>query len=336
MDRKVAATIASLTLLVTTVFLLAAPSATATFHLMKITEVYAGSPAQSNSQFIELTMYAGGQNNVNGQSVEVFNAAGTSVGVFTFTGNVSNGTNQSSILIATSAAVTEFGVSTDLAMTAVIPAGGGKVCFAGTIDCVSWGNYSGGSAQTGTPFNAGGGIPSASSMARNFGSNGTLEEADDTNNGAADFTTSSPTPKNNAGTAVTTTTTTSTTMPGATTTTTTQASTTTTEASSTTTTTMPPQANHSRSISLRKDGGFLKGRVSVADGTAACRSFVPLKLQKKKPSGWRTVAGTRTNDAGRYRFVIGTKTGKFRSKAMRVEVGSDTCLAATSSVRTLG
>lgn len=177
----------------------AAP-AHAAFHLMKIAEVFAGTPAAPNAQYVVLQMYAAGQNIVGGHSVQVFDSSNVQVGSFTFAGSVASGANQSKILVATPEAATFFGVSADLTMTPVIPAAGGKICF-DTIDCVAWGNYGGPSTGVGTPFNSGAGI-SGQAVARRLniaGSPTLLESGDDTGNSANDFVFATPAPRNNAG-----------------------------------------------------------------------------------------------------------------------------------------
>lgn len=177
----------------------AAP-AHAAFHLMKIAEVFAGTPAAPNARYVVLQMYAGGQNIVGNHSIQVFDSSNVLVGTFTFGGSVANGANQAKILVATPEAATFFGVSADLAMTPVIPAAGGKICF-DTIDCVAWGNYGGPSTGVGTPFNAGDGIL-GQAIARRLdiaGSPTLLESGDDTGNSANDFAFATPAPRNNAG-----------------------------------------------------------------------------------------------------------------------------------------
>jgi Ca2+-binding RTX toxin-like protein len=158
-------------------------------------------------------MHAAGQHLVSGKQIIVYNASGTEIGTFTFPGNVTGSANQSTILIATTAAANFFGVTPDLTMTPVIPARGGKVCFFRpppsplVIDCVSWGNYTGSSVGTGTPYNPAGGVIRGASALRDI-SGGTsptlLEAADDTNDSAADFDRANPTPRNNAGATTTT------------------------------------------------------------------------------------------------------------------------------------
>ena len=193
----VAALLVVIALLAT--FIYSAVPAGASFHEVRIREVFAGA---DGAQFIELQMYSAGQGQVQGASVRVFNATGQEVGSFVFANNMSIGANQASMLVATPAAETRFGVPADLEMTAVIPAAGGKICFAGTIDCVAWGNYSGPATGSGTPFAATTGLPADQSMERKI-SGGTnpsaLDHQDDTDNSAADFQLAPPSPRNNAG-----------------------------------------------------------------------------------------------------------------------------------------
>ena len=131
--------------------------ASATFHLIKIVEVFPGTAVAPNAQYVVIQMYASGQEFVAGHAITVFDRSGTLIGTITFAGDVDNGASQAKILIATSQAQTFFGVAADLVMSPALLSAGGKVCWAGTIDCVSWGNYNGSNAGVGTPFNAAGG-----------------------------------------------------------------------------------------------------------------------------------------------------------------------------------
>jgi hypothetical protein len=175
----------------------AAP-AQAVFHLMKIREVYA-SAANPGSEFVELQMYAAGQNFVQGHAVHFYSAS-TNSPTATFDANVPNGQTQSTILIASVQAETEFGVQADKEIT-LMPSDfdptGGAVCFE-NIDCVSWGSFSGSPmSPTGTPAPA---IPEGSSLERSIAPNcpTLLENADDTNDSLTDFGIATPTPRNNA------------------------------------------------------------------------------------------------------------------------------------------
>ena len=179
-----------------------APPAWATFHLMKVVEVFPGTAVAPSAQYVVIQMYASGQNLVGGHAITVFNASGTQIAAFTFPGNVANGANQAKILIATPQAETFFGVTADLGMSAAIMAAGGKVCFAGTIDCVAWGAYTGSASGVGTPFNAASGLLFGKAAGRRLdiaGSATTLDAGDDTGNSATDFIFRLPAPRNNAG-----------------------------------------------------------------------------------------------------------------------------------------
>jgi cysteine-rich repeat protein len=176
----------------------------ATFHLVKITEVFVGTPAAPNAQYIVLQAYANGENLVNGHAIRVFNSAGVLTNTFTFSSNVANGVNQDRILIATPEAVAFFSLAADLSMTPVLLSLGGKICFDTTnIDCVAWGNYSraGGDSTVGTPFGVGVGIVSGKAIKRRLDIAGnplTLDSGDDTNNSANDWVAGLPAPINNA------------------------------------------------------------------------------------------------------------------------------------------
>ena len=104
--------------------------ALATFHLMKVVELFPGTAAAPNAQYIVIQMYASGQNHVAGHAITVFNASGAPIGDFTFGGDVANGANQARILIATPEAESWFGISPARTMCSTIHAAGGQVCFA--------------------------------------------------------------------------------------------------------------------------------------------------------------------------------------------------------------
>jgi hypothetical protein len=173
-------------------------TAPATFHEMSIREVYAGSP---ESQYVELQMWAAGQNLVGGHVLKTYSTAGGMTGTSTFSSDVPNGANQSTILLATPAAEAEFGVTADtgLAPNSLDP-NGGAVCWE-NLDCVSWGSFAGftGPAPnpTGTPAVA---IPSGMALRRTIspGCATLLEPTDDRDNSAADFAVVFPAPRPNS------------------------------------------------------------------------------------------------------------------------------------------
>jgi cysteine-rich repeat protein len=180
-----------------------ASPAFANFHLMKVVEVFPGTAASPNAQYIVLQMYFGGQNVLHDHSLTVFDASGTLVATLTFPSmplSLPNGATQDKVLISTTQAQTFFSLAPDLVMGPVLPVSGGKVCFE-TVDCVSWGNYTGSNIGVGTPYNVALGLVSGQAAKRRLDISGgatLLEDLDDTNNSANDFVSGLPGPRNNA------------------------------------------------------------------------------------------------------------------------------------------
>ncbi|MEA2432810.1 MAG: hypothetical protein QOG54_267 [Actinomycetota bacterium] len=174
--------------------------ARASFHLNLIREVFAGTANAPNAEYVELQMWANGQNFVSGQSIIVYDDTDTEIARFEFADNVANGLDQSYILVATPEAETLFGVQADLEMTASLPSSGGKVCFGG-IDCVAWGTFPAGDPTTGAPFGASSGLPVGQAIVRDIsdGDPNQLEGADDTDDSASDFGAGQALPRNNSG-----------------------------------------------------------------------------------------------------------------------------------------
>ena len=93
---------------------------------------------------------------------------------------------------------------------------------------------------------------------------------------------------------------------------------------------------HSRSVTLSlKKHLVAKGVVSVGDGFTACAASVPVKIQRKTSSGWKTVGSATTTASGSYSKKIKDREGKYRAKAPKVTLnnGADICSGAKSSVR---
>jgi hypothetical protein len=173
-------------------------AASATFHEMSIREVYPGSLAQPESEYVELQMWAAGQNHVEGHVLKTYNASGGVTSTNTFASDVSGSANQSTILLATSGAETEFGVAGDTALSAgKLDPAGGAVCWE-NLDCVSWGSFSGAlPSPAGTPAGA---IPDGMALRRTIapGCATLLEPSDDHENSAADFSPVFPAPRPNS------------------------------------------------------------------------------------------------------------------------------------------
>jgi len=196
-----------LPLLATSLLLLIAAPAQATFHLIKVREVYAGSDDDS---YVELQMYASGQNFLSGHAMKLYNASGALVHTSTFSTTVPNSANQQTVLIGDTKVQQNFGVAPDLVDEGLaVPAAGGAACWnAGGIpaDCVSWGNFSGGGAlQAATGTSAGApvspaGITAGKAIRRTIepGCPTLLEESDDSDNSSVDFAEASPAPRNDS------------------------------------------------------------------------------------------------------------------------------------------
>jgi cysteine-rich repeat protein len=180
----------------------AAAPAFASFHLMKIMEVFPGTVAAPNAQYVMIRSYSAGQTFLGSHQIHVYNAVGTEVSgsPFTFPGSVANGPDQMEVLIATPEAATLFDLDADMTMMPVLPLSGGKVCY-DAIDCVAWGSYHGSASGVGTPFNAPVGLVQGQAMQRRLdicmGAT-TLEDCDDTDDSANDFVLATPAPKNDA------------------------------------------------------------------------------------------------------------------------------------------
>jgi hypothetical protein len=180
--------------------LVAAQPAAATFHEISIREVYPGSTAAPQSSYVEVQMWAAGQDMVGGHGVSLYDASGTQVAgsPFNFGSNLSAGsTNQETILIGDDGVQAAFGVIPDLVNSSFnVPAAGGAACWAGTIDCVAWGSFSGSPpSPVGAPADSPSGIPNGKALRRSItGGSCTnlLDSTDDTNVSSADFADATP------------------------------------------------------------------------------------------------------------------------------------------------
>ena len=164
------------------------PPAAADFHLMTVEEVFAGTASDATADFVELEMQAPEQGNVSGHPVHLFDATGARFDC-NLPVDVPNETTGQEILFATTAAEMTLSIDADFVIPPMLDGASGAACFAGTVDCVSWGSF-GGTAPSpaGMPFP--GGIPPGQSIVR----------GPDTNNSATDFTASAaPGPENNMG-----------------------------------------------------------------------------------------------------------------------------------------
>lgn len=194
-------------LLVALVLLLAAPAANASFHLMKVREVY---PA-GDASYVELQMFAGGEYLVAGHHLVAYNADGSIANDFTLPSNVSiSSPSNSTILIADSGYSGAFlgGTSPDEVDTGLnLSPSAGAVCWTdgSPPDCVSWGAFTGPFPAhlpvlvAGSPASPAG-VTTSKALRRSIaaGCPTLLEAEDDTDSSLADFSEQTPNPRGNS------------------------------------------------------------------------------------------------------------------------------------------
>ncbi|MGE5283149.1 MAG: hypothetical protein ACM3N0_12685 [Chloroflexota bacterium] len=172
-------------------------TAGATFHLVKVREVYPGSVANPQAEYVELQAYSSGQNLVAGHTISLFGPGGAKVGSAEFTADAASASNQMTLLAATPAAESQFGVLADTAMPAgSLDPAGGAVCWE-ALDCVSWGSFHGSLlSPAGSPADPLG-IPDGMALRRRIspGCATLLEASDDSNDSATDFRDVFPAPR---------------------------------------------------------------------------------------------------------------------------------------------
>ena len=89
---------------------------------------------------------------------------------------------------------------------------------------------------------------------------------------------------------------------------------------------------HTRSVSFGfGDNSRVSGQVSVSDGYAACRSFVPVTIQKQKNGDWKWVDTTSTNNDGSYKTYIPPSNGTFRAKVNKLTLVNGAICGGDSS-----
>jgi hypothetical protein len=99
----------------------------------------------------------------------------------------------------------------------------------------------------------------------------------------------------------------------------------------------PGGEGHARSISLSLRKHLVaRGRVSSTEDPAFtdCVASVPVKIQRRRAGGWRTVGSTTTTDTGAYKKRIKDRPGRYRALAPKVTVNDEVCLRAVSPRRT--
>ncbi|HKI65911.1 MAG TPA: hypothetical protein VJ989_01435 [Solirubrobacterales bacterium] len=183
--------------------LLFATPASATFHLMKIREVY---PA-GNASYVELQLLEAGEYQVGGHHLVAYNADGTVAHDLTLSSNASpSSAANATVLIAGSGyAGSPSADEVDSGMN--LSAAGGAVCWVEgePPDCVAWGNFSATNPAGNSELLVGGpaspaGVTAGKALRRAIGAvcPTFLEAGDDTDDSEADFAEVTPGPRNNA------------------------------------------------------------------------------------------------------------------------------------------
>ena len=170
-------------------------------ELNKIRQIKGEGGASVDTSYIELQMFAPGQNLVSGHHITLWDQDALILGNpipvqdFTLAGpNPPFGDNQRTILIG-DAAVVGRDFTLDLSTYLSVLAGGspplwqaGAACF-DTVDCVSWGSFTGANYLPDKTTPNGGVLPATFSFQRTIapGCPTLLEATDDTNNAQTDF-----------------------------------------------------------------------------------------------------------------------------------------------------
>ncbi len=187
--------------------LLTTTAAQASFHLVKIREVY---PA-GDASYVVLQMYSPGEYLVAGHHLVAYNEDGSVANDFPLPNNVSSSSpNNATILIADSDYPSAFpsGPAADDVNTGLnLPTSAGAVCWVdgSPPDCVSWGSFTGPfpphtpSLVAGTPASPSG-VAAGKALRRSIapGCSTLLEAADDSDSSATDFSEQNPNPRSNA------------------------------------------------------------------------------------------------------------------------------------------
>lgn len=164
-----------------------AQRADATFHLMLIAEVYPGSHANPNAQYVVLRSTFSGQNFLSGHPIRTQDAFGTPGPNFgTFASNPANGSLGARYLMATLEAQAFFGIQADGTASGRLPFPSGRICFdSDLVDCVAYGSYTGSNGTYGLP---------ATALVRQQA----LVRISDTSNNRTDFQIGAPNPANSS------------------------------------------------------------------------------------------------------------------------------------------
>jgi len=166
--------------------------AEAAFNQMLIVEIYPGSYADPDAQYVVLQSTAPGQNSLATHEIFTFDEAGNPGPNFgVFASDSANGAQGTHYLMATAHAKTLFGFAqVDGTATGRLPFPSGRICFAQFlgvfVDCVAYGSFTGNNGTYGPP---------APALARQRA----LQRVATTHNNSVDFALGAPGPINSFG-----------------------------------------------------------------------------------------------------------------------------------------
>jgi RTX calcium-binding nonapeptide repeat (4 copies) len=192
--------------------LVAAPGASASYHLMRIVQVHAdGDGLGPDENYIELQMFAPAQNFVQTHYIRTYENAGADYTTYQFPTSVANGRNQRTILIASGPSVmgvaADFDAGSNLNLVVNSP---GAACYLDQLpdtglDCVAFAasGYAimgGAPSPFGNPALGFNGLAPGDTLVRSTarGCPTQLDGPDDTNDSAADFALGPEAPRNNS------------------------------------------------------------------------------------------------------------------------------------------
>jgi hypothetical protein len=88
-----------------------------------------------------------------------------------------------------------------------------------------------------------------------------------------------------------------------------------------------------RSVTLNLSRHLLVRGFVISSGSTGCDSYVDVRIQRERVTGWRTVARDTTFAGGRYLETVPDRVGRYRTVAPKLELSSgDVCVRAVSNV----
>lgn len=160
-------------------------------HLIHVTEIFGGTSAHPDAQYVELRLEAPGQVFTAGSAIYAYDTNANFLGVFAqFDRNLFNGADGARFVACTTKAMVVYGMTCDAIAQPILGFSTGSIYFTGSGDFVPYGNYQGPVLPNTSP---------APALVRGR----SIERTTDTANPGVDFHYASPSPtaNNNLGAA---------------------------------------------------------------------------------------------------------------------------------------